>query len=73
MTRIADKHISASGRTPDYGKAELTDDMVTAGAFLAWAEEDGAMFGMVEAPDALRAFCRILDVDPRGLRKAIKG
>ena len=68
---IVDKYITASGRTPDYGRDQFTDDLFAAGNFLAWAEESGAMFGGVDAKDAMRAMCRMLDIDPRGLRKAI--
>jgi hypothetical protein len=71
MTEIADKYITPSGRTKDYDRNQFTDDLMTAGLFLAWAEDDDAFYGGVDAKDALRAVCRMLDVDPRGLRKAI--
>tara|TARA_Y100001973_G_scaffold99594_1_gene159058 strand:+ start:147 stop:374 length:228 start_codon:yes stop_codon:yes gene_type:complete len=71
MTNIADKYITPSGRTASYDRDALTEDIMTLGVFLAWAEEDGAIFGAVNAKDALRSMCRILDVDPKGLRKAI--
>jgi hypothetical protein len=73
MTRVADKYISESGRTASYGRAEFTDDMITAGLFPCWAEEQSACFGGIEAKDAMRAMCRMLDVNPRGLRAAIMG
>lgn len=71
--KIADKYISKSGRTAKYGREAMVDDVVDAGSFLVWAEDDGAMYGGVEAKDALRAVCRLLDLDPRGLRRAIMG
>ncbi|MGR3521932.1 MAG: hypothetical protein ACU0FT_04180 [Paracoccus sp. (in: a-proteobacteria)] len=44
-----------------------------AATFLVWAEEDGAYFGGHDAKEALKAMCRMLDIDSIGLRKAIKG
>lgn len=73
MTKIADKYISESGRTADYDRAAFTDDLMAVGSFLAWAEESNEMFAGVEAKDAMRAMCRMLDINPRGLRKAIMG
>lgn len=70
---VADRYISKSGRTAEYGKSQFTDDLMEAGLFLAWAEEDGASYAGVSAKEAMRAVCRMLDIDPRGLRKAIMG
>lgn len=70
---VADKYISASGRMPNYGRKEFADDLMAAATFLAWAENQKAGFGGVEAKDAMRAICRMLDLDPRGLRQAIMG
>lgn len=71
MANVADKYISESGRTADYDRSAFRDDLMDAALFLAWAEEDGAMYGGITARDAMRAVCRMLDIDPRGLRKAI--
>lgn len=71
MTEVADKYISASGRTRHYDQSELAGDVRDAACFLCWAEESGAMFGGVTAKDALGAMCRAMDIDPRRLRKAI--
>lgn len=73
MTSVADKYISKSGRTASYDRSAHTYDLIDAASFLCWAEEDGALYAGVEAKTALRAMCRMLDIDPRGLRKAIMG
>lgn len=67
----ADKYISESGRTAAYDRDAYVDDVVTAVSFLAWAEHDGAMYAGVEAKEAFRAVCRLLDINPRGLRKVM--
>lgn len=72
-TDIASRYISAGGRTPDYDRSCFTDDLMIAATFLVWAEEDGAYFGGHDAKEALKAMCRMLDIDSIGLRKAIKG
>lgn len=71
--RIADKYIKPSGRTAEYGRDQFTDDLITATNFLAWAENDGAYYAGVDAGDALRAMCRMLDMDPIKLRKIAMG
>ena len=71
--RIADKYIRPSGRTVDYGRDQFSDDLLTACNFLAWAEDDGAYFGGVDAGDAFRAMARMLDMDPIKLRKIAMG
>ena len=74
MTRakkIADKYISESGRTRSYDRAAFTDDLLCLAIFLYWAEEDAAMYAGVDAKEAFRAMCRMLDFDPRRLREAI--
>lgn len=73
MTNVADRYISESGRQPNYDRDAFTDDLLAAGNFLVWAEEDGAMYAGVEARTALQAMCRMLDINPRGLRKALMG
>lgn len=73
MTKVADKYIRPSGRTRDYGRDEFVSDLMDIGNFLCWAEESGTQFGGVTAKDALGAMCRAMDIDPRGLRKAIMG
>lgn len=73
MTRVADRYISESGRTASYGRSEFTDDLMAAAGFLAWAEDAGAEFGGVEAKDAMRAMCRMLDLNPRDLRRIMRG
>lgn len=72
MTK-ADSYISKGGRTARYDRAAFTDDLVTLSVFLAWAEEDGAIYGGTEAKDAFQAACRMLDVDPVELRKIALG
>lgn len=69
--QIATKYIKPSGRTAKYDRSSFVDDLMTAGLFLVWAESEGAYFGGHEASDAFRAMCRLLDIDPRGLRKAL--
>ena len=71
MAELADKYVSKSGRTSKYDRAAVTDDLLAVGLFLVWAEDHGTSFAGIDATDALRAVCRLLDVDPRGLRKAI--
>jgi len=71
--RIADQFISRSGRTPAYDRDAYVSDLVDLSSFLAWAEEDGAFFAGVEAKDAFRAMCRLLDVDVIELRKTALG
>ena len=71
MTGVADRYISKSGRTADYGREAFKGDLLDAASFLAWAEYDGADYGGVTAKQAIRAMCRMLDIDPVGLRKAI--
>jgi hypothetical protein len=69
MTSIADRYISKSGRTADYDRSAFTDDLMTAGLFLVWAEEE--YFGGQTGKEAFNAMCRMLDIDPIGLRKAL--
>lgn len=73
MSDIADKFISRGGRTAEYSRTDYVADMVTAASFLAWAEDDGAMFGGETAKDAFMAFCRLLDVPAVKLRKTVTG
>jgi len=70
MTETADKYITKSGRTAAYDRSAFTDDLMTAGLFLVWAEEE--YFGRTTGKDAFNAMCRMLDIDPIGLRKALK-
>ena len=73
MSATADKYISQGGRTDGYSRTDYVDDLATLSSFLAWAEEDGAFYGMTDAKDAFKAACRLLDVDSVKLRKAAKG
>lgn len=70
---IADQHISRGGRTAAYDKEAATDDLLDLANFLVWAESDGAYFGGVDAGQAYRAACRLLDVDVIALRKVALG
>lgn len=67
--QIADQFIGRGGRTKDYGKDEYISDLLDLSGFLTWAEEDGAIYSMVDAKDALRAMGRLLNVDIVALRK----
>jgi hypothetical protein len=69
MTETADKYISKSGRTAAYDRRTFTDDLLVAASFLYWAE--GEYFGGHTGKEAFNAMCRMLDIDPIGLRKAI--
>ena len=69
MTEVADKYISKSGRPASYDRSAFTDDLITAGAFLYWAEDE--YFGGRTGKEAFKALCRMLDIDPIGLRKAM--
>lgn len=69
MTEVADKYISKSGRTADYDRSAFTDDLMTASLFLFWAEDQ--YFGGHTGKEAFNAMCRMLDIDPIGLRKAL--
>ena len=71
MSDVADRYISRSGRTADYGKAEFTDDLITAASFLVWAEDQH--FGGHTGREAFQAMMRMLDMDTRALRKIVKG
>ena len=71
MTGVADRYISKSGRTADYGKSEFTDDLITAASFLVWAEDQ--RFGGHTGREAFQAMMRMLDMDTRALRKIVKG
>lgn len=73
MTAVADQLISKSGRLASYGKAEFTADLVVVSSFLAWAEQDGEIFGGETAEEAFRSMCRLLDIDPIRLRKIALG
>ena len=73
MSKTADKYISQGGRTDGYSRSDYVDDLATLSCFLAWAEEDGAFYGMTEARDAFKAACRLLDVDSVKLRNVAKG
>lgn len=68
---IADKYITPSGRTRRYGVAEFRDDLIVASEFLIWAEDE--YFGGHTGKDAYRAMMRMLDMDPRPLRKIVRG
>ena len=71
MTQVADRYISKSGRTADYGKSDFTDDLITAASFLVWAEDQ--YFGGHTGREAFQAMMRMLDMDTRALRKIVKG
>lgn len=71
MTDVADKYISKSGRTAGYDRGVFTDDLLCACRFLVWAEDE--YFGGESGEDAYRAVMRMLDMDPRQLRKIVKG
>jgi hypothetical protein len=73
MTKIADKLISPSGRLPPYSRDNVVEDTMTTAGFLVWAESEGEYFGGVRASDAFQAFCRLTDIDPIKLRKAMLG
>lgn len=73
MGDVASKYITPSSRNGGYDRAAFTEDLVDAARFLAWAEDDGAIFGCVTAGDAFKAVCRMLDVDPIKLRKIVLG
>ena len=70
MTKVADRYITKSGRTAAYDRSAFTDDLLVAGSFLTWAEEE--YFGGQTGKDAFNAMCRMLDIDPIGLRKALR-
>jgi hypothetical protein len=70
MTQVADRYITKSGRTAAYDRSAFADDLLVAGSFLAWAEEE--YFGGQTGRDAFNAMCRMLDIDPIGLRKALR-
>ncbi len=44
-------------------------DITTIGAFLVWAEKDGALYGSHRANEALEAFARLLNVPADKLRE----
>lgn len=67
----ADQYISKGGRTPSYGKAEFTDDLLCASCFLVWAESEE--FGGYSGREAYQAMMRMLDMDPIKLRKIVRG
>lgn len=69
MTGVADKYISKGGRTADYDRSAFADDLMVAGLFLCWAEDE--YFGGHTGKEAFAAMCRLLDIDPIGLRKAL--
>lgn len=71
MTDIADRYISKSGRTAAYDKAQFTSDLLCAASFLVWAED--AYFAGHTGKDAYQAMMRMLDLDPRALRKIVLG
>lgn len=73
MGDVASRYISKGGRTADYDRNAYTEDLMDVAGFLAWAEDDGAFYGMVKADDAFKAMCRLLDVDSVRLRKVMKG
>lgn len=68
--KIADKYISESGRTRNYGPSSKIDDLICAASFLVWAEDQ--YFGGEKGSDAFRAMCRLVDVNPRKLRKVVR-
>lgn len=70
MTDIADRYISKGGRTASYDRSAFAEDLLTAGLFLIWAEDE--YFGGHTGKDAFAAMCRMLDVDPIGLRKSLR-
>lgn len=69
--KIADEFISRSGRTTDYDRGKFVDDLIDVSSFLLWAETENQHYAGVDAKDAFRSLCRLLDVDVIGLRKAI--
>lgn len=69
----ADTYISKGGRTAAYDRSAFAEDLLALSLFLVWAEEDGAYYGGTDAKDAFQAACRMLDVDPVGLRKIALG
>ena len=71
--QVADAYISRGGRMPGYGRDEYVNDLIDLSSFVAWAEHDGQMFGGVDAKDAFRAMCRLLDVDVIALRNTALG
>jgi len=70
---VADQFITRGGRTRDYGRDHFVNDLIDVSSFLLWAQDDGKQYAGVEANDAFRALCRLLDIDVVGLRKAIMG
>lgn len=73
MGQVADRYIRPSGRMAGYDRAAFIDDLCTAANFLAWCEHEQVMMGGVQAGDAFRAVCRMLDVEPIQLRKIALG
>ncbi|RWR30492.1 hypothetical protein D2T29_12540 [Sinirhodobacter populi] len=73
MGSVADKYVSPGGRLPGYGSADFTDDLLCATNFLAWAEQDDAIYGGENAQDAFKAVCRMLDMDMVRLRNIALG
>lgn len=71
MTKVADKYITKGGRTAEYDRDKFTDDLICAASFLVWAEDE--IFGGETGKDAYRAMMRMLDIDPRAIRKIVKG
>lgn len=69
MTKVADKYIRKSGRTAAYDRDAFRDDLIAAASFLVWAKDE--YFAGVTGEEAFTAMCRMLDIDPIGLRKAI--
>ncbi len=71
MTQVADRYISKSGRTAEYGKDQFTDDLICAASFLVWAEDE--YFAGHTGKEAYQAMMRMLNIDPRAIRKIVKG
>lgn len=70
MTDVADRYISKGGRTADYDRSAFSEDLMTAGLFLLWAEDE--YFAGHAGKEAFAAMCRMLDIDPIGLLKALR-
>ena len=69
MSKIADKYISPGGRTADYDRSALIDDIINAASFLLWAENE--YFGGVDGKTAFKSMCRVMDIDCMELRKIV--
>lgn len=70
MTEVADRYISKGGRTADYDMPAFADDLLVVSLFLAWAEDE--YFAGHTGKEAFAAMCRMLNIDPIGLRKALR-